>query len=113
MVLEQYPETVVPVGLSADIYGFLYTGLYNGSAVAKIDPSIPAVVEEIILPTPLITSPQFGGPNHDILFVTSAVLPFDFVTNFYDEPITDAPAGDLFIIRGLGTEGVPSYRPYL
>lgn len=111
--MEQYPESVVPTGLTADIYGFLYTGLYNGSAIAKIDPSIPAVVEEIELPTPYINAPQFGGPNNDILFVPSATLPFDVVTSETGDPITDAPAGDLFIIRGLGTTGVPSFRPYM
>lgn len=113
LVLEQYPPWVVPTGLAADVHGFLYTGLYNGSAVAKIDPSIPAVVEEIPLPTPFITSPSFGGPHNDILFVPSAILPVDFITSEIGEPLHEKPAGDLFLIRGLGTVGVPLFRPYI
>lgn len=113
LVLDQYPDWIHPIGLAADKHGFLYSGLYNGSAVIKIDPRIPAVVGEITLPTPLIGSPAFGGPENDILFVPSSRTPIDLVTNELGDAIDTPPAGDLFIIRGLNTQGVPSYRPYL
>lgn len=112
MVLDQYPDWVVPTGLAADVNGYLYSGLYNGSAVIKIDPFIPAVVDTIELPTPYINSPTFGGPNYDVLFVTSANLPVDFITSETFEPLRTPPAGNLFKIRGLQTKGVRSYRPY-
>lgn len=70
MTLDQYPEWVIPTGLAADECGFLYCGLYNGSGVIIIDPTIPAVIDQIDLSTPFINSPTFGGPDNDILYVT-------------------------------------------
>lgn len=113
-MLDQYPQWVTPIGLAADINGYLYLGLYNGSAVIKIDPKIPAVIDHVHLPTPYITTPTFGGPNNDILFVTSGTLPVHCATNRVGRPLTRSPAGDLFMIRGWSkSKGVPSYRPYL
>lgn len=74
---------------------------------------IPAVVDKINLPTPYITAPMFGGPDHDILFASSAILPVNFFTGEIGEPLEQSPAGDLFMIRGLSARGVPSYRPKL
>lgn len=112
LTLDQYPDGIYPIGLAADVDGFLYTGLYNGSAVIKIDPYNSAVIDSIELPTPYITKPTFGGPDNDILLVTSANLPIDFLTSERSEPLRTKPAGNLFIIRGLQTQGVPSHRPH-
>lgn len=100
------------MGLTADKYGYLYSGLYNGSAVIKIDPRISAVIGEYELPTPFVGSPTFGGPDNDILFVPSSKAPINFITNEVGEPVSTPLAGDLLIIRGLDIQGVPSYRPY-
>lgn len=105
-----FPEYVAPVGLAIDSNGDLYSGLYNGSAVIKIDPRAGRIVETVNLPTPYVAAPTFGGPNLDILFVTTANLPVNFFTGQIGDPIRQPPAGNLFMIRGLCKRGVPSYR---
>lgn len=54
---------------------------------------------EIKLPAEQITSAAFGGPNLDILYVTSAAT-----ERSSPQP---PPAGSLFQITGLGVVGLP------
>lgn len=105
-----FPEHVAPVGLAIDSNGDLYSGLYNGSAVVKIDPMVGRIVQTVSLPTPFVAAPTFGGPDLDILFVTTANLPVDFFTGQTGAPIRQPPAGNLFMIRGLCDKGAQSYR---
>lgn len=105
-----FPEHVAPVGLAIDSNGDLYSGLYNGSAVIKIDPIAGCIVQTVDLPTPYIAAPTFGGPNLDTLFVTTANLPVDFFSGQIGAPLREPPAGNLFMIRGLCEKGTPSYR---
>lgn len=69
------------------------------------------MIDQIDLPTPLVLAPIFGGPNKDILFVATGTQPIDFDDNQFGEQRQDAESGDLFMVEGLGVEGVPSYRP--
>lgn len=63
----------------------------------------------IELPTPLITTPRFGGPDGDILFVASAALHVNYYTGDMGETL-EYPAGSLFIIHGLGARGFPARK---
>lgn len=58
------------------------------------------------MPTPLILSPVFGGPNLDEIFVTSASLSLN-LNNGQPKPdqTTDSNAGSIFRIVGLGSKG--------
>ena len=50
-----------------------------------------------------ITSVAFGGPNLDILYVTSASMGLD------ENQLKEQPhAGYLFAVKGLGARGFPS-----
>lgn len=53
---------------------------------------------EIEIPTQLVTAVAFGGPNLDVLYVTTASLDLA-------EPLTD-DAGHLFKVTGLGAKGL-------
>lgn len=93
----------IPDGLTVDADGFVWIALYNGWTVLRCDPG-GAVVSEIRTPVQLPTSCIFGGPDLDILFVTSAVR------RLTAENLAAAPlAGALFAIDA-GVLGVP--EPY-
>lgn len=63
------------------------------------------------MPTPLVLSPTFGGPKRDILFVSSGTQDIDFKHNHWFQRKCRLLAGNLFMIHGLGVQGIPSYRP--
>lgn len=67
-------------------------------------------MSRIELPTPLINTPAFGGPKHDILFVTSAAKLVNYYTGEMGDTL-ESPAGSLFIIRGLLGRGLQGRKP--
>lgn len=56
------------------------------------------IVKNIKLPVPHVTSAAFGGPNFDVLFITSA-------SSSEMDPPDDA--GRVFKVTGLGAKGLP------
>ena len=92
---------VVPVGLTVDEQGGIWVALWGGSAVNRYEPdgTLQASVE---LPVERATSCAFGGPNRDILFVTTARVDLD-ETDLPRQP----EAGRVFAIDGLGIRGLP------
>ncbi|XP_055843250.1 regucalcin-like isoform X2 [Episyrphus balteatus] len=87
---------LIPDGMTIDSEGSLYVATFNGSAVFKIDPNNGKILMEIKLPCEQITSAAFGGPNLDILYVTTAAA--------NEKPL---PNGTTYKITGLGVKGLP------
>lgn len=56
-----------------------------------------------MVPAAAITSVAFGGPQLDVLYVTSGSKKFDIYN--LGEPLPEA--GALFAITGLGAKGLP------
>lgn len=69
------------------------------------------IIDRIPVPVRYVTAPVFGGPNLDILFVTSAGLEVDFRTGHVGNQIAP-PAGHLFQIQ-MNVQGIPAYLPRL
>ncbi|XP_055844172.1 regucalcin-like [Episyrphus balteatus] len=88
--------TSLPDGMTIDNKGFLYVAGNGGSAVLKIDPKKRKIVQKIEIPAKEITSCAFGGPNLDILFVTTA-----------NEKYPSSNAGKTYMVTGLGARGLP------
>jgi len=88
----------VPDGMTIDSDGYLYVATFGASKVFKINPTTGAIELEIKFPAEQVTSAAFGGPNLDILFVTTAAKEF--------KSPQPAPAGQLFKVTGLG-KGLP------
>lgn len=86
-------------GMTIDTDGFLYVAGFAGSRVLRIDPFRREIVQTIELPVEQITSCAFGGPNLDVLFVTTAAM--------RRTTVQPPPAGRLFAVRGLGVRGMP------
>lgn len=77
----------------------LFASLHNHTC-ARADRT-GKVELEIKLPCEQVTSAAFGGPNLDILYVTTAAKEF--------KSPQPAPAGALFAVTGLGVKGTPMY----
>jgi sugar lactone lactonase YvrE len=90
----------VPDGMTVDSEGCLWVALFGGAAVHRYTPDgrLDAVVE---LPVSLVTSCAFGGPDLDVLFITTASHRLQ-----RPEPL----AGALFSCRP-GKRGLPT-APY-
>ncbi|XP_069966618.1 regucalcin [Bactrocera oleae] len=89
-------ENLLPDGMTIDSDGNIYVATYNGYTLYKVNPSTGEVLLEIKLPTKQITSAAWGGPDLDILYVTTS--------DDFDQP---APAGTTYKITGLGAKGLP------
>lgn len=88
--------------MTIDTDGYLWVALFNGSAVIKVDPKIGTVVDKVAIPAEQVTSVTFGGPNLDILFVTTAS--FNLVSE--QKP----PCGSTFMVTGIGAKGYPNVK---
>ena len=91
-------------GSTVDVEGFLWNAqVYDGKLIRYApDGSVDRTIE---MPVKKVTSVMFGGPNLDILFVTSMAKP----------PLPRFPGdgvlrGSLFAIYDLGIQGVPEPR---
>ena len=91
-------------GSSVDAVGFLWNALvYDGRLVRYApDGTVDRVIE---MPVKKVTSVSFGGPNLDILYVTSMAKPP--LPRF---PIDGVQGGSLFAIHDLGVRGIAEPR---
>jgi len=91
-------------GSTVDAEGFLWNALVYDGKITRYAPdgSVDRVIE---MPVKKVTSVMFGGPDLDILFVTSMAKP----------PLPRFPGdgvmrGSLFAIHDLGIRGLPEMR---
>lgn len=69
-----------------------------------MDPRSGKKLGQIKLPTPIPTSVCFGGPNLDILYVTTAK-----VTLSEEQIQKDPTAGHLYQVTNTGSRGLPAF----
>ena len=104
-VIIEVPEEVgMPDGMAIDSEGMLWVAHYGGSCVSRWNPSTAQLLEKIDLPVTQVTACAFGGPNMDILFITSAAQELDA-----EELARQPLAGGLFSIK-TPYQGVLSFR---
>lgn len=91
-------------GSTVDAEGGVWNALVYDGKVVRYSPNgdVDRVIE---MPVKKVTSVMFGGPDLDILYVTSMARPP--LPRFPDDPVA---GGSLFAIRGLGVQGVPEPR---
>ncbi|XP_059045628.1 regucalcin-like [Achroia grisella] len=92
--IEGYPD-----GATIDTDGNLWVAVFEGSCVIKIDPRTGKLLQKVPIPVLQVTSVAFGGPNRDILFVTTGNITIDREQ--------DPPSGATFMVIGLGVKGYP------
>ena len=91
------PEGQLPDGLSVDAEGGIWLAVWGGACVLHLSPD-GEELGRIHLPTPLVTSCAFGGPDYSTLFITTA-----------SEEDDDPYAGRLFSCK-VGVKGTAPER---
>ena len=87
-----------PDGLTVDADGFVWLAHWGGSRITRFAPdgTIDGVLE---IPAPQVTNCTFGGPDMDVLFITTAARNIDL--DVYPR------AGGLFCVK-TAVKGLPS-----
>jgi sugar lactone lactonase YvrE len=92
-----------PDGATVDADGHVWSAQFAGGCVRRFAPD-GSLERTVALPASWIASPAFGGPDLDVLYVTSIGDPLG------GESDPSAQAGGLFAIHGLGVRGLPEPR---
>ena len=66
------PNDGYPDGMAIDANNNLWVGLWNGNAVAQYDAKTGALLQKIAVPAHNVTAAAFGGPDLDVLYITTA-----------------------------------------
>ena len=104
-VIINVPEEIgMPDGMAIDSEGMLWVAHYGGSCVSRWNPNTAQLLLRIDLPVTQVTACAFGGPDLDILFITSAAQELD-AAELDRQPL----AGGLFSIK-TPYQGVLSFR---
>ena len=88
-----------PDGMTIDTEDKVWVAFCHGGCVARFDPTTGKLLQRIDLPCLETTACAFGGPNLDRLFVTTGI----------HKTIEEPEAGKIFVIDGLGVQGVPAF----
>lgn len=95
------PENAHPDGSTIDAAGYLWNAHWGAGKVVRYRPD-GAIDLELTLPVSQPSSVAIGGPNLDLLMVTSSKL------GLSDRQLAEQPlAGNLFIYQLHGIQGVP------
>ncbi|MCB8998793.1 MAG: SMP-30/gluconolactonase/LRE family protein [Bacteroidales bacterium] len=102
IVIEVPDSLGAPDGMTIDSEGKLWVAFWGGSGVYQCDPSTGEILQKIEVPAKNVTSCAFGGPDLDILFITTASIGMN------EEETKQYPdAGKLFSIK-MKVKGIPS-----
>jgi sugar lactone lactonase YvrE len=99
----------VPDGSTVDRDGLVWMAVFRGGKVAAFRPDgrLERIVE---MPTPLVSSVMFGGPDLDRLYVTTIAEDVTAKAQGTAGPSPGEGAGDVYVIDGLGARGSPEPR---
>lgn len=95
-------ETGAPDGMCLDAEGMLWVALFGGGGVVRIDPDSGKMLLKVEVPVTNVTSCAFGGPELDVLFITTASAGLES-QELEAQPL----AGSLFSVQ-LPYRGVPA-----
>ncbi|XP_060528425.1 regucalcin-like [Cylas formicarius] len=89
-----------PDGMTIDTDDNLWIALYGGGSVIKVDPRSGELLQVVPIPARDVTSTMWGGPNLDILYVTTSKV------SLTEEELKEYPgAGSLYAVTNLGAQG--------
>jgi sugar lactone lactonase YvrE len=96
-------ETGLPDGMAVDTEGCVWVALFHGGQVRRYSP-YGAWIGVVSLPVARVTSCNFGGPDLEDLYITTADLKIHD-----DGKPHEQEAGFVFRCRP-GVKGLPSYK---
>ncbi|WP_406516231.1 SMP-30/gluconolactonase/LRE family protein [Streptomyces sp. NBC_00873] len=79
----------------------LWIAMWGGGRILRLSPE-GHVLTEVPMPVAQPSSCAFGGPDFDVLYVTTAREGLG--------PDLAGPAGSVLAVRGLGVRGLPAHR---
>ena len=88
-----------PDGMTIDAAGNLWVAFCHGGCVVCFDGKSGDVITEVKIPCVETTACAFGGENLDRLFVTTGI----------HKSLVEEDAGRVFVIDGLGVQGVKAF----
>ena len=88
-----------PDGMTIDSTGMLWVAFCHGGCVARFNPRTGAKLQHIDLPCLETTACVFGGAKLDRLFVTTGM----------HKTLTEKDAGKVFVLDGIGAQGIPAF----
>jgi L-arabinonolactonase len=97
-LIDLAPLDTAPDGATVDAEGHLWVALVRSGEIGRFDPT-GRLVQRIRMPVRHPTSLNFGGPELDVLFVTSISA-----SHRLADPAPEA--GGLFAVTGLGVTGI-------
>lgn len=65
---------------------------------------------KIEIPTQMATDCTFGGPNLDILFITTGSIPLNVTSGGITNMTITESGGKLFMVTELNTRGLPGRK---
>jgi sugar lactone lactonase YvrE len=89
----------LPDGATVDRDGLVWVAIYGGGKIAAFRPD-GGLERTVDMPVKLVSSVAFGGPELDLLYVTT------IARGALGEP-TEPGAGETYLVEGLGAHGVP------
>ncbi|XP_035663631.1 regucalcin-like isoform X2 [Branchiostoma floridae] len=96
------PVDGMPDGMCLDTDGKVWIAMYGAGQVLQVDPSTGTQLRSVKFPAPRTTSCCFGGPNLDVMYVTSTRA------GYSPEEIQQNPlSGCLFQVTEMGARGTP------
>ena len=97
-LIDLAPLNTAPDGATVDAEGHLWVALVRSGEIGRFDPA-GRLVQRIRMPVRHPTSLNFGGPELDVLFVTSISA-----SHRLADPAPEA--GGLLAVTGLGVSGL-------
>ncbi|XP_015918150.3 regucalcin [Parasteatoda tepidariorum] len=92
----------LPDGMTIDTENKIWVCFSGGGCVLRIDPTTKTILRRVDLPVVKVTSCCFGGPNLDILYVTTAARTEEVRK-------TNPEAGAIFAVTDHGCRGLQPY----
>ncbi|XP_018579915.1 regucalcin isoform X2 [Anoplophora glabripennis] len=104
--VDLYPGKITgyPDGMTIDEDDNLWICLYGGGSVIKANPTTGELLKVVPIPARDVTSAMWGGPDLDILFVTTSKHSLSDT-----EKVQQPGAGSVYAITNLGTKGLPVF----
>ncbi len=102
-VFAQTPEDYVPDGLTVDADGLVWSAKWDGWKVVRYTPN-GSVDLEVPLPIQRPTSCMFGGPNFNLLYITSAS------TGLSEFELQEQPSAGSIFVYETDIPGLPEPR---
>lgn len=90
-----------PDGMTIDKDDNLWIALYYGGAVVKVNPRTRCVLQVVAIPAQCVSSVAWGGPNLDVLFVTTSRHALSAT-----DRLMQPAAGSVFAVTNLDTRGL-------